>query len=354
MRWHKNTRISFGLRRQESVLGWTLASGVLWLQISDTAAPLGGWGMALVAASCAGWARAYPGSTDFSITLRALILGTALGPWALIRPELTVEFCFWMFASSAFYALLLSKARLGIFILINLLCLVAPIWLQIWPKQQQEVLIQLSGLYCIVILSCARLGQWIRKLDAQASSSLIDPRTRLYNTQGFFNYGQMLLEDTLRAKQEFSLILINCDGLRGITLGTGKQHARLLLKQVIQQVQAVTPKNGIVARTDSNEFSIAIPSVSAKQVHEYISQHLGIPPIFKLGRKSSKTNLAVDVLIAQASKDTDSLEQIYVRLHEELLQAKLAPDKAEGQTSLLMMVDDIRAYSRKLDFELPS
>lgn len=309
--------------------------------------------MAFAAACIAGWAKAYPGGTNSSMTLRALILGGALLPWVLIRPGITTELCFWMFASSSFYALLLSSSRLGSFVLINVLALAIPVWLDIWPPQNQENSVKVLGLYCIVVLSCSRLGHWIRKLDAQAANGLIDPRTRLYNVQGFMNYGQLLLEDAANAKTEFSLVLINCDELRGFTSRHGKQMARMFLKQVIGQIRELAPENAIVARTDANEFSIAMPGFTAQQAQEQITQRLGRPPKLKLGRDRSKTDLAVDVLIAQASKETSSLEQIHLRLHEELLQAKLSPEKAEGQSSLMMMLEDVRAYSRRIDFELP-
>jgi GGDEF domain-containing protein len=351
------TRPSLSFRRQEHLLAWTIAAGTIWLNVVGQVAEWPMWLAAFFAACIGGWARRYPHAGLGPVAARACLL-TAVGLlWPLFARvnDVSSPYFFWVFATTCFYALLLPSLWVIVLMTIAVVASLAVHTQLAGPGADIPAALSLLGLYGLFTLASIQLGRWLRKIDAQVDASLIDSRTRLYNQMGFFNYGQALLQDCRQAGKPFSLVLLNCEELRVSSRIMGKKTAHLLLKQMIHAVRSIAVAPAIASRTDAVEFALVLPHMKADEAMSLLVGRLGSPPTFRLKTAKSEIPIQIELFVAQANPNTESLEQLYELLHEQIEEAKLAPEKAQGQVSSLMsLVDDIRAYPRQIDVLLPN
>jgi len=154
----------------------------------------------------------------------------------------------------------------------------------------------------------------------------MDRNTHLYNRAGFLAHGAELFNECRRSKRPFAVVLLNSADLHDVSDLVGKNPANQLFAQLVQHITAATPREGLAARTDSVEFGLALPGVTAERAANLLRQRLGDPPRVEVALKGTKVTIMLDSLIAEATADVASLEDMYERLHARLVK-RFEPQK---------------------------
>ena len=332
--------VSFRVRRLEPAVAWALAGLTLWLNMVFANTETAFWLVALFAASVGGWSRMFPARSPTMMALRAALLiamalalqleigdGAATGPYLLL-PTL----------AAFFYALLLPT-RWSLAVLAWLaLCFAAGAALTLNGMPWRPILVY-TGLWVLFIALANVFGRVLRESDASLESKLRDDRTQLYNDQGFFAHGAVLLAECRSRHRPLSMVLLNGADLLDIPDLLGRRVANELFSKVVYRLASLSGE-GIAARTDTAEFGLILPGVGPQRAAALVEQLLGTPPQVELqlpsrARADAKpVTILLDMGVAQATDPLQGIEELYDGLHAQW-KSKLASGKAGSEPKRL-------------------
>ncbi|MES2950586.1 MAG: hypothetical protein V4858_18795 [Pseudomonadota bacterium] len=337
--------VTFRVRRLEPLVAWVLAGFTLWLNIVFNATGLEVWLIAFFAACIGGWSRMFPARQQSMLFLRAALLlagtlllqitagaGAAIGPYILLPAVITV-----------FYAILLSTAWTVLLLLLTLITFGAACWLTLSSVPWQAMLVY-AGFLVLVPPLAMEFGRALRQGDDSTESTLKDDRSQLYNEAGFFVHGAVLLAECHQRGRPFCMVLLNGADLLDVPGLLGRKVANELFAQVVRGIAGVSGE-GIAARTDSVEFGLLLPGVTADRAAALVKQRLGDPPQVELqvaskDRPGAKPIVIVlDMAIAQATDKFKSIEELYDDVHAHWVVSK-ETGKAVAKVPLLGPDDD--------------
>lgn len=331
--------VSFRIRRLEfqiaaALAGVTVCAGVFLYPNAPTA-----WVIAVYAGAIAGWAHAYPARRTYHLFVRAVMLLAA----AFVlhaAPELGgpgAVWFLWPLVIAMAYGLLLPSiwawSLIGmVMVEFTLACIVSaqrPDW--------QHALVLASTLWFLPAMMRA-FGESLRASDERAEQAQRDRSTALYNEDGFFSHGGELYERCKRAKKPLTMILLNASDLRDAVPVMGKKAANAMLRQMVDGIAAITPPDALAARTDTSEFAIVLPGLTAERAQELLHRQLGNPPKLEIERRGEKGTVMLDAVVVQAPSELRTLEDFYDRAREhrrgrsEMSDSDLArgPDTLQG------------------------
>ncbi len=108
-----------------------------------------------------------------------------------------------------------------------------------------------------------------------------DVLTNLYNRREFENLLSMTIANSSREYRHFAIFLIDIDNFKSINDTLGHLHGDYFLKQISEQLMALTRKGDILSRIGGDEFTIIAPTLnspkSAKILAERIISGLNMP-----------------------------------------------------------------------------
>jgi GGDEF domain-containing protein len=308
------------MRRLEPQLAWAIAAYTVWAGIFLNPAVMAVWLVALYAAAIGGWCRMFPAHQQWLMLVRGMLL--LCGAFVLqVGAETggpTGPYFIWPVMVTTVYALLLSRPWAIFLTALALAQFVAACVLS-GPLPSWRLAAAQAGVLCFFALVGTMFGRPMRQLDAKSELAHMDRNTRLYNAAGFFAHGAELFDECRSQKRPFAMVLLNSADLQDVSELVGKNPANRLFAQLVDRIAAATPREGIAARTDAVEFGLALPGVTAERAAALLQQRLGEPPKVELVLKGTKVTIMLDSVIAEATPDILSLQDMYERLRSKLL-----------------------------------
>jgi len=110
----------------------------------------------------------------------------------------------------------------------------------------------------------------------------IDDLTCLFNRRAFYEYGEILANNSMRSKDELAMILMDIDNFKTINDRYGHAAGDAALKQIGQLLLQRLRKSDIYARIGGEEFGMLLPLTSlgkAAQLAEELRQVIESTPI---------------------------------------------------------------------------
>jgi GGDEF domain-containing protein len=335
--------VTFGTARLEPRLAGAIAAFAVWMAVVLNPDEAIVWLLAGLASAIGIWSRVSPARRHWPLLLRAALLllgglalqvgGEAGGP--------NGPFFIWPVMVTAVYSLLLPGPwAIGMWTLAllefaaaRLLANTAPSW---------QLALGQAGMLAFFAFVATEFGRFARGLDRQAELARKDLGSRLYNEAGFFAHGGRLFDECRQRKRPFALALLNSADLREVADLAGKKAANQLFAQLVQRIEAATPTGGLAARTDGIEFGLALPGMGAQRAAALLHQQLGQPPKVEVTLQGHKLTVMLDLLIAEATPDVPTLEDMYDRLRAKLPRhpAQSASLPADVHSTLQGMLDD--------------
>ena len=344
--------VTFRVRRLEPLLAWVLAGFTLWLNIVFNATGMACWLVAFLAACVGGWSRMYPARQQGVLFARAALLlvgalllqltsgaGAAIGPYALLPALIAV-----------FYALLLSTPWAALLMVLTMLAFGVAGWATL-PVMPWQAVLAYAGFLVLIPPLAMEFGRALRQSDESTESTLRDDRTQLYNETGFFVHGAVLMAECRQRQRPFCMVLLNGADLLDVPGLLGRKVANDLFAQVVRGLAGVSGE-GIAARTESVEFGLLLPGVTADRAAAMVKQQLGDPPKVEVkvganGKGDAKPIVIVlDMAIAQATDKFQSIEELYDELHAQWVVKNKETGKAVAKVPVLGPDDD-RAGPRR-------
>jgi GGDEF domain-containing protein len=340
--------VSFLMRRLEPSLAWATAACTAWAAALLAPTDPAPWALALCTAAVGFWSRRFPAHRQWLMFVRAVILlegalvlvvqSGELGPLSM-APVLVV----------AAYSLALARPWAAGLAALTFAQFAAACWLV--PELDWRIALVQAGALAFFVAIGMLFGGALRDRDAQVEQAHRDRSSQLYNEQGFFAHGAQLFEECRRLKRPFSLVLLNGADLREVSDLVGRAAANQLVAQLVAELSAATPRDGIAARMDATEFVLALPGLTAERARALLRQHLGDPPRVVLKRRGSQVAVMLDVLAAESTRDVSSLEDFYDRLHAKVLkrfgvELPTPPDKQSTLHGLLADDAPVPHHSR--------
>jgi GGDEF domain-containing protein len=333
--------VTFRTRRLEPRLLWGVVAFTVWAGIALNPGPVV-WLLALYATAVGAWCRMSPARHQSAMLARAALLLVAA--FALEASAETggpgSPFFIWPVMVTAVYSLLLSgRWVFGLWVLALVEFIAARAFSNAGASWQLSM--AQAGILAFFAFVAAEIGRFMRELDEQAELSRKDRNSRLYNEAGFFAHGGQLFEECKRRKRPFAMVLLNSADLREVADLAGKKAANQLFAQLVQSIESATPPEGLAARTDVVEFGLALPGVSAVRAAALLHQQLGQPPKVELDLKGRKVTVILDSVVAEASADVATLEDMYDRLRAKLpkRQVDKSPEQSEDHSTLQGMFE---------------
>lgn len=334
-------KVSFRLRRLEPQMAWAIAAFTVWAGIFLTPGYMAVWLVALYAAVIGGWCRMFPAHQQWLMLVRGILL--LFGAFALQLGAdsggPTGPYFIWPVMVTTVYSLLLSRPwAIGLaavaLVQFAIACVLAG------PVPSWQLAATQAGVLAFFAIVAMVFARPMRQLDAKSELAHMDRKTRLYNEAGFFAHGAELFEECRSNKRPFAMVLLNSADLNDVTDLVGKDPANRLFAQLVDHIAAATPREGIAARTDAVEFGLALPGVTAERAAALIHQRLGDPPKVELALKDTKVTVMLDAVIAEATPQVPSLEEMYERLRSKLLkrfgtELPLTPEQSSTLHGLL-------------------
>jgi GGDEF domain-containing protein len=325
------------------LVAWVFAGFTLWLNIVFNVTGMAFWLLVLFAASIGGWSRMFPARRQVGMFSRAVLLlvaalllqlsaglGAAIGPYAFLAP-----------LSLVFYLLLLAAPWAIALVLLTLAAFGLSCWLTLAVVAWPAVLAYAGALVCIPLIAL-QFGSALRLSDENTESSLRDDRTQLYNETGFFVHGAVLLAECRQQGRPFCMVLLNGADLLDIPGLLGRKVANDLFAQVVRGIAGVSGE-GIAARTDSVEFALLLPGVTAERAASLVKQQLGDPPNVEVKLEAKDTadpqpiTIVLDMAIAQSQDKAENIEELYDTLHARWIASKV-PIPKNGPTAAKALV----------------
>lgn len=312
-------RVTFGTARLEPRLVWAIAAFAVWSAVVLNPGDIVVWMLAVFASAIGAWSRMSPARTQWPMLSRAALL--LLGGLALQVSGDTGgpagPYFIWPVMVTAVYSLLLPgpwamglwALALAEFTAARVLTNIAPSW---------QLTLAQAGMLAFFAFVALEFGRFMRGLDRQAELARKDLGSRLYNEAGFFAHGGRLFDECKRRKRPFAMVLLNSADLREVADLAGKKAANQLFAQLVQRIEAATPREGLAARTDGIEFGLALPGMNAVRAAAVLHQQLGQPPKVEVTLKGRTLTVMLDSVIAEATADVPTLEDMYDRLRAKL------------------------------------
>lgn len=334
-------RVSFQVQRLEPQVALTLAAYALWAGVFLNPDGTDIWLVAASAAAISGWSRAVPAPHPVFMFLRAALLlgggfllhsvpglGGPLGAWLM-----------WPLAVATAYALLLPD-RWAVPLMLLALATFALACAGAAPPPRWPAALVVGSVLAMLPALALAIGRALGGADQQAEQARVDRRSQLYNEDGFFVNGGALFDNCRRQKRPFSLLLLSGADLRDASDLLGKKAANRLFAEMVKGIAAATPPGGIAARTDAVEFALALPNLTAERAGALLRQNLGEPPKVEIDLDGAKATIVLDAIIAQASQEMHTLEDMYDTLHLRLrAQATKSQRPVSERSSLQGLLD---------------
>lgn len=307
--------VAFRVRHLEPLIAWTLAGYTLWVNILLNPSGPAVWLLTLLAASVGGWSRVFPARQQLTLFGRAVVLLTGAVLMQVVPGTggPTGPYFLWLAMIVTFYSLLLWARWTTVLTVLALTGFGLGCWLAQSTTGWQQAL-PYAGFLALVAPLASVVGQALRQSDEQAEAALRDDRTLLYNEAGFFVHGAVLLAECRKRERPFSMVLLNGGDLRDIPDLLGRKVANDLFKQAVQVIGAI-PGEGIAARIDAIEFALLLPGVTPADATELVQQRLGTPPKVELQVNAKPVVIWLDMSVAQPLDNTQSIEELYDKLH---------------------------------------
>ena len=251
--------ITFQVQRREMRLLWALAALTIWLAGVLHAGQPAAWLIAALVTLTGAWAQQSPARRSAEILVRGLLLVSA-GFMLEGVPGSGSEWNFvWPVAVLTLYSLLLPRGWVHALWLAGALSFVAA--RLAWPASSawQTWLLQ-AGVLAVFSYGAFAFADSVRETDRVVESGRRDDQSRLYNDAGFFSYGSELFDECKQQKQPFSLVLLSSADLRELADLAGRRAANELFAQLVSKIEAATQPKGLAARTDTQEFAMALPA----------------------------------------------------------------------------------------------
>lgn len=139
-------------------------------------------------------------------------------------------------------------------------------------------------IFCLILVLARRSGDLER---ATRDLSLRDELTRVYNRRGVLAFGQKSRSHAIRAREAFSVLFVDVDGLKSTNDRFGHDVGSELLADVARILQATFREVDVVGRLGGDEFVVAaradeprmeiaikrlqeaVEAENARQVHPY-------------------------------------------------------------------------------------
>ena len=314
-------RVTFRTGRLEPRLVLAIGAFTIWSAVLLNPSGSIVWLSALYAAAIGAWCRISPARHQAMLLGRAALL--LMGALVLqVTPDAggpDGPFFIWPAMVIAVYSLLLSGRWVTALWVLTAMEFIAAHALAhavaSWPLALSQ-----AGMLAFFAFAAEEYGRSVRELDQKSELSRRDPNSRLYNEAGFFAHGGQLFEECRSRKRPFSMILLNSADLREVANLAGKKATNQLFAQLVRRLEAATPSGGLTARTDAVEFALALPGVAAVRAAQLLYSQLGQPPKVEVALKGNKLTVILDSVIAEATMDVSSLEDMYDRMRVQLLQ----------------------------------
>jgi GGDEF domain-containing protein len=338
-------RVSFRMQRLEPQVALALGAYTLWVGVFLHPWAPEVWLVALYAAAIGSWARAYPPRRVVHMVARAGLL--LCGAFVLhTTPELEGPASLWLvwpLTIAVSYCLLLP-ARLGAGLIVLTLLEFFAACVVVQPRWQ--LALATAGALWFLPAMARVFGRSLRSADRKAEQSQLDRRTQLYNEDGFLANGGVLFEQCKRDKRPLSLVLLSAADLRDASQLLGKRAANKLLTQMISGIAAITPPDALAARTDAVEFALVLPGLTAERAEALVQQQLGRPPQLEIAGDDQTVTIVLDMMVAQAASDVQSLDDLYDRLHFRMpsrhnASTRASSDQPSTMQGLLPLEDQI-------------
>ncbi|MRD47785.1 diguanylate cyclase [Caenimonas koreensis DSM 17982] len=315
-----NSSVAFRTSRLEPRLVWAIALFTIWscLVLSPGASVV--WLLALYASSIGAWSRLRPAGHQAIMLARAALLlvgafvlqvsadtGGADGPY-FIWPVMVV----------AVYSLLVSgRWRYALWSLAALEFVVSRAFSGTAPSWQ--LALAQAGVLAAICFIAHELRQSMDDMENVVEQASTDPTSRLYNDAGFFANGSLIFDDCRRRNRPFTMVLLYSANLRDVADVAGKKAANQLFGQLVRSIDAATPGGSLAARTDAVEFGLALAGMTAVQAGALLEDKFGQPPKVEVTLSDVKLTVMLDSVVAQATADVATLEDMYDRLRAKLL-----------------------------------
>jgi len=135
----------------------------------------------------------------------------------------------------------------------------------------------------------------------------IDDLTGLFNRRAFYEYGEVLANNSQRSKDELAMILMDIDNFKSINDRFGHAAGDIALKQIGQLLLQRLRKSDIFARIGGEEFGMLLPKTplnKAAQLAEELRQAIeDMPVIFE----NETFNVTASFGVTSSVCDIDSL-----------------------------------------------
>lgn len=150
----------------------------------------------------------------------------------------------------------------------------------------------------------------------------IDPLTGLSNRRAFFEYGQLLENQTAHHSHLFSVIMLDIDHFKKINDCYGHEIGDEALKTLARALKSLVRSSDILGRLGGEEFAIIMPHASSKEA-AMMSERLKME-ISKivLSDNEQKVRFTVSFGIAECNEKATSFQQVLNNADKALYQAK--------------------------------
>jgi len=149
-----------------------------------------------------------------------------------------------------------------------------------------------------------------------------DPLTKMNNRRAFFEYGEIIFEQTLRYRHSLSIVMLDIDYFKNINDTYDHPVGDTALKSLKSAIETVTRSSDISARIGGEEFAIILPETNAKEA-ELLSQRLrSVIENNTTHEASNKITFTASFGVTEILNNDNKLEYILNRADQALYQAK--------------------------------
>ncbi len=107
-----------------------------------------------------------------------------------------------------------------------------------------------------------------------------DPLTGLFNRRAFDAHLKQLIERVHESGQILGILVLDSDNLKQINNQHGHLVGDWMLRQIATRIESSVPNDALIARTDGDEFMVALPlhdQIELVIVAEKLLHHLRVP-----------------------------------------------------------------------------